>query len=83
MKLQRLQIYLFFRMPQAGFRVDVPLERRENTKKSSSFEKQSWSFSKGQAGPLHDTGGRGRTDTPVKERDFESRASANSATPAK
>lgn len=29
-----------------------------------------------------DTGGRGRTDTPVKERDFESRASANSATPA-
>ena len=32
--------------------------------------------------PFHDTGGRGRTDTPVKERDFESRASANSATPA-
>lgn len=31
----------------------------------------------------YDTGGRGRTDTPVKERDFESRASANSATPAK
>ena len=29
-----------------------------------------------------DTGGRGRTDTPVRERDFESRASANSATPA-
>ena len=26
--------------------------------------------------------GRGRTDTPVKARDFESRASANSATPA-
>ena len=32
---------------------------------------------------VDDTGGRGRTDTPVKERDFESRASANSATPAK
>ncbi len=31
---------------------------------------------------LQYTGGRGRTDTPVKERDFESRASANSATPA-
>ena len=28
------------------------------------------------------TGGRDRTDTPIKERDFESRASANSATPA-
>lgn len=28
------------------------------------------------------TGGRGRTDTSVKTRDFESRASANSATPA-
>ncbi len=32
---------------------------------------------------MYGTGGRGRTDTPVKERDFESRASANSATPAK
>jgi hypothetical protein len=30
---------------------------------------------------LKDTGGRGRTDTP-KEHDFESCASANSATPA-
>ncbi len=30
---------------------------------------------------LLDTGGRGRTDTP-KEHDFESCASANSATPA-
>lgn len=29
-----------------------------------------------------DTGDRGRTDTPLLERDFESRASANSATPA-
>lgn len=29
-----------------------------------------------------DTGDRGRTDTPSLERDFESRASANSATPA-
>ncbi len=29
----------------------------------------------------YDTGGRGRTDTP-KEHDFESCASANSATPA-
>ncbi len=28
------------------------------------------------------TGDRGRTDTPLLERDFESRASANSATPA-
>ena len=28
------------------------------------------------------TGGRDRTDTPIKERDFESRAFANSATPA-
>lgn len=28
------------------------------------------------------TGDRGRTDTPSLERDFESRASANSATPA-
>ncbi len=31
--------------------------------------------------PLIDTGGRGRTDTP-EEHDFESCASANSATPA-
>lgn len=28
------------------------------------------------------TGDRGRTDTSVRKRDFESRASANSATPA-
>ena len=28
------------------------------------------------------TGGRARTDTPLRERDFESRASTNSATPA-
>ena len=28
------------------------------------------------------TGGRGRTDTPIQELDFESSASANSATPA-
>ena len=28
------------------------------------------------------TGGQDRTDTPIKERDFESLASANSATPA-
>ncbi|WP_135504012.1 hypothetical protein [Planococcus koreensis] len=47
MKLQRLQNYLFFRMPQAGLRADVPLERRENTKKSSSFENKAGAFLKG------------------------------------
>src|SRR5690606_29787197 len=54
-----------------------------NNKKTPSFEiNQNWEFIKGRQALLNDTGGRGRTDTPVKERDFESRASANSATPA-
>lgn len=54
----------------------------KNVLGTSLFVEQIFKAKKNLPRKVCDTGDRGRTDTPSLERDFESRASANSATPA-